>query len=401
MPRWPRDDVGRAPPRSRGSTRSCPSARGRRCRTDEGRRRVHPAARLHHVREDAEHAVRAGRDGRRPLGQEVVDVHRPLGRPFDVVGAERVAEPAHRRCRSRSRSPRSSTCRGRRGRASAGARPGRSAAGRAPSCAARTCRRRRSSSGRRGYRCRAGRAACRHRRRRPACPRGCPSRRRRRPSPRRSRCRTRAPAAPATPRARPSRGSSPTTSRSARSNMPELEPSDDVGGELAGEAGGDPVAEHPDVTDRGEHLGAVPGDPAQPRRGGDRHPVARARVDLLGVAGLARARRPRPRRGSRRSGTPRSRGRRCRRAPCLRACSWWRPRGWPTRRPRPGRSPRRCTRRPAASSRPCRTPASPARPARRRGRTRAGRSPPGGRRRRTAPPARSRCPRRWREGARS
>ena len=218
----------------------------------------------------------------RPLGQEVVHVHRPLGRPFDVVGAERVAEPAHREAASRSRCPRSSTCPGRRGRASAGARRG-SISGWSSTI-----------------------VCCQN-----EPPTTVVERSARIPMPSRPSCVSAPPATTGVPAGMPvsaaaaavtspitvpdsSTGGtcdrlepdqledrSPTTCGPARSNMPELEPSDDVGRELAGQAGREPVAEHPDVADRGEHLGAVPGDPAQPRRGGDRDPVAGARVDLL------------------------------------------------------------------------------------------------------------------------
>ncbi len=185
-----------------------------------------------------------------PLGQEVVHVHRPLGRPFDVVGAERVAEPAHREAGVEADPldhPRAGNGVAERPQARAS---GRSAGGRAPSCAARTSRRRRSSSGRRGS-----------------------------PMPSRPSCVSAPPATTGVPAGMPvsaaaaavtspitvpdsSTGgtcdaSSPTISRivsdHVRSGQVEharARAERDVGGELAGEAGREPVAEHPDVADR-------------------------------------------------------------------------------------------------------------------------------------------------------
>ena len=62
---------------------------------DEGRRCVHPAVRLHHVGEDPEDAVRAGRERRRLPLEHVVDVDALELRLSLLELAERVAEPTH------------------------------------------------------------------------------------------------------------------------------------------------------------------------------------------------------------------------------------------------------------------------------------------------------------------
>ena len=109
---------------------------------DKGRGGVNPALRLHQVGEDPDHPVGSWRHARRLRLQDVVDVASVALASLLLGGVEGVSEPSHRRARCRSRSPRSSTGQVPCGRASAAARAGRSAARRAVPCAARNCRRR-------------------------------------------------------------------------------------------------------------------------------------------------------------------------------------------------------------------------------------------------------------------
>ena len=94
----------------------------------------------------------------------------------------------------------------------------------------------------------------------------------------------------------------------------------------------------------------MPRDPAQPGRGGDRHPVARLREDPFRRRPPGSGPRPPGRRGCPRSGRPRSRCPGRRTARCPRAC--WSPRPRPRRRPTRPRMPSAPGRRPrsAASS---------------------------------------------------
>ena len=88
-------DVGRA---LLDRAEALDAARARRIgdvEADEPRRRVHPAARLHQVREDPEDAVRAGRELRRLALEQRVDVDAVARGLGALELAERIAEPAH------------------------------------------------------------------------------------------------------------------------------------------------------------------------------------------------------------------------------------------------------------------------------------------------------------------
>ena len=124
-------------------------------------------------------------------------------------------------------------------------------------------------------------------------------------------------------RARRARAHASDQLRSASSNMPELEPSDGSVTNSPERLGEDPVAEHPDVRDRIEDLGLVAGDPQEPRRRRDRHPVAGALVDVLRRARLDQLSRLDAGATVDVGARPDLAASRRRRAPCPRAC-WWR-----------------------------------------------------------------------------
>ena len=65
---------------------------------------------------------------------------------------------------------------------------------------------------------------------------------------------------------------------------PGTRPAGRLGGQHAGQPGRDPVAEHAQAAGPGQDVRPVPGQPAQPGRRGDRHPVAAERVDPIGRA---------------------------------------------------------------------------------------------------------------------
>ena len=74
--------------------------------------------------------------------------------------------------------------------------------------------------------------------------------------------------------------------RSASAEHPRARAAGRLGGQHAGQPGRDPVAEHAHAAGRRQDVRPVPGEPAQPGRRGDRHPVA---------ADARRCARPRPR----------------------------------------------------------------------------------------------------------
>ncbi len=252
---------------------------------DEAGRRVHPAARLHDVGEDPEDAVGAGRHRSGPLLEHVVDVGPAAGRLLDLRLAEGVAEPAHDQPAVEAdplHHP--AAVDGVAERAQAllgvderlvehdGVLPERAAHhGEAPGLRDADAQQRELRVG-----------AARHHRGpfAQACVRG-------------RRGGDRAHHLAAAGHAREDRAIQPADLEDAIRPVAvgQLEHAGArtqraVRDELAAQPREDPVAEHADVGDRGEHVRLVAGDPAEARRRGDRHPVARAAVDLARRAGL-------------------------------------------------------------------------------------------------------------------